>query len=449
MYKYKITYLCLLIALLFGCGSGNSPINIPTSDALVTPSVTLIASETTQPRNLTPTILVNTPTMIPTQIVVDNIPTVTSSPAPHLSLVKTDCLELIQPSEQIKISDGQIFLLGQNDGVSSYLFESGRVTVLEGDYAFSLGAEAPDKKWLAYYDYGASKLMLLDGNGDMYDIVDWDDQWHRVLSWLDRDKLVIQQKGEMTGNSIPPVGIYSLNDHSYLELTRDYPNQYFPAEWEYLWTSSTIYDPDLTMVIYPAFPTDSQVLSLNLVDLQTGQVIAEIGGYRGGIISTPKWSPNGDRLATPIERGLPQDYTATVYHHQEFIISDRYGNYEQVTNFNDYFEEPRIGHFNWSPDGQRIAFWFQNWPESHDEFLMVLDISTRQVVNYCIASDPRDGPSAPPIWSPDGNSLIARVIGYENGEEEDNIVLIDLKNAYAVTIAQNLRPIGWLISPEE
>jgi Tol biopolymer transport system component len=185
-----------------------------------------------------------------------------------------------------------------------------------------------------------------------------------------------------------------------------------------------------------------------IYDVPSDEIIAELTEYRGRTTAPPNWSPDGSKLLMVKEAGLVYDENND--QHEEFFIITNDGEVEQITHFNDSFAQSRIGYFDWSPNGGYVAFWFQNKAITYDEYLSILDMETQEVVTYCLTHDKRQGYAPPPIWSPDGNSIIIKRVRYPDPDDVNSkvreIFLINLNQGFAAKLGEAMNPLGWLIN---
>ena len=119
---------------------------------------------------------------------------------------------------------------------------------------------------------------------------------------------------------------------------------------------------------------------------------------------------------------------------------------EQLTRFGDYFSSSEIGSAsNWSPDGQKLAFWIDLIPSSCPGLrLAILDMGTKQVTDTCLPGMADYAP--PPIWSLDSRYLIIR----DASASPIKVILVDSENSQAFDITSLIgdsQPVGWLVSP--
>ena len=111
-----------------------------------------------------------------------------------------------------------------------------------------------------------------------------------------------------------------------------------------------------------------------------------------------------------------------------------------MTNISDEYNSVYIGDFQWSPDGERIAFWFDYSLNVDDEIqprLAVLDIKRGTLIDYC---DESDGSYL--VWSPDGKKI---AFSNQHYSKPSDLVILDIEKQQANYFAKsNYFPIVWL-----
>jgi hypothetical protein len=295
--------------------------------------------------------------------------------------------------------------------------------------------QSPDSTRIGFRNFRTLNLVLMAADGNPRVVAPWDKNWLEMASWLDNENLVISLKGESNWQTMPPQGIFNTVTGEYQELNRDYPDIDYLADADYLWSTSTIYDPTLTRVVYTAY--GESAMKLVLWDLNNNQELAILESWEY-TTEPAMWSPDGQRFITAHavkEQGSDE-------WHQEFFSITYDGQIEQLTHFTKYFENPWIGTFTWSPNGQFVAFWFKEFYKDDYETLAVLDIEAKEVINYCIPGDQHTSLAPPPVWSPSSGQLLIK-----NTLEDGNhsrVILVDIVQEFAALIAENMKPIGWL-----
>jgi hypothetical protein len=432
--------------------------------------VFLAACGTVPPASPTPT---NTPTFTPTATSLPTetlAPTVTPTSTPETS-VKINCLEIQSTLPQETNLNGILALAPDNDRPMYEGFflnlKTGEKTLLRGSdtQGLSSASVSPNSKLLAYYlltdKTDMARLVIIGINGiPILDrLVSWRD-WSNMVGWVDNEQLMFNQyEWDAYGNYlVHPLDAILYNP--FTKTQKELPSD-FPEIWTLespLWNEFSLieasYDPTLSYVVYP-----QKGPKLVLWDLQQKQQIAafDTNVFFG---SAPRWSPNGQKFLT--HNSIKSDtFGATDNSRQELYSIDKNGKEQQLTRLTTFYESVQITKYSWSPDGRLVAFWIKTEPDNHSSTssnanhpfrLAILDLQTQLVTNYCLSGgvkvlNPKGGiigySPITPIWSPDSSDLL---IHSPNGEKNGMTVLVDIEQGSAVQIADNMLPIGWLIS---
>jgi WD40 repeat protein len=300
---------------------------------------------------------------------------------------------------------------------------------------------SPNGSWLAYIETfeGSSRLRLnlLSADHQEQPFIDLQDGWGWIINWLDDQRLLLSPSVSSYDQGITPNGEMAiLNPFSqdWVVLSPDLPVQISidPMPWSPgRVIPIVIYDPSLTRAVY---------LSLQgfyLIDSQSQSIIKELQTHNYG--TRPRWSPQGDSFAFVIDDAEHPMFRSEIYQ-----IS-REGQTKQITHLYDAFgSNVSVQNFNWSPDGEKIAFAYYVHDSSTDEQVAVVDIETGQIVTYCL---PIVG-GLPPIWSPDGHQIAFVSATIE--ESNNNIfrtIIVDIEQGFAIQVAENMLPLGWMVSP--
>lgn len=293
-------------------------------------------------------------------------------------------------------------------------------------------AVGPDQQTLAYKirQNNSYLLVLRDALNTHHQVVLERQADFGLYGWLNNQQLFLGEPGKYV----------VFNPYTHAE--KDYSNADFPDydtdnardDWVSL-------DTTLTRAIY-------KHSAIFLTNLESKQIIARIGdgfdrapvaqwttdGSEAAIVGTTAVGTTGTRLGDNIF-GVSRDGQVTQLTH----LAEKFG-----TGFN-------IHSMTWSPDSHHIAFWmWSSGATSNNWVLAVLDITTKQVTNYCISTNPyatingrayHQGLSAP-IWSPDGKQVIVEL---RAEGPPSSIVLVDTTQNIAFQIAQNAYPVGWML----
>jgi Tol biopolymer transport system component len=214
----------------------------------------------------------------------------------------------------------------------------------------------------------------------------------------------------------------------------------------------TAYDPTLNEVVYLQGGKDGSTSPIHFVlwDTKTSRSLASFQ-IVGDLETVPRWSPDGKAFAF-----APSLFEkASQWPSYELMIVGRDGKFEQVTNLASYYPWVYISDLRWSPDGSKIAFWFSAFNQKPDfvsnapQQLAVLDLTSRQVTNYCVPGHHADAIGAvrrneAPLWSPDGDQII---IQNRYSEDHSRVILVDLAKGIAAQVAEDMEPVGWMVAP--
>lgn len=286
---------------------------------------------------------------------------------------------------------------------------------------------SPNRQTLAYtwFNNSAAKweLIIVDALGNPQEIVRSSDDIFGFNGWLTDRQLIFPQASSYT--------IVNLDDGS----TEEIPILNFPDFVVYDQTRSYIsFNPSLTRAIYK----NGDIIHL---DLNTKRITSKISdGYDR--IPTVAWHLSNDQVAVVGTIKVDDAYGLS----DEIFVAGQDEQFHQLTDLHNSFGEAFIIEgLSWSPNEDKIAFWARD--NQRRQTLMVVDALTGNVTNYCIqnvTSDlfPIDIPA--PIWSPDGIHLL---VENRYAQDRSNLLVIDLTNKFAISVAENANPIGWMIRP--
>ena len=397
----------------------------------------------------TATISMQTSILIPTE-------TVTKS---QVTPREVNCFQLAFDNVAPIKTEGMIVFSGEFYHSSSYLLDiqSGKKIPLgqSKDEKLTGFAVSTDQKWLAYQkintQLGGAEIQIAASNGKVVKAINWEKSWRKIVGWVNGQTLLISKnRGENEIDSIITLNPFTGQQH---EILPNYPKMWIIwAEKAFTWgsfnTSGTIYNSDLTRVIYPI--SDEQKSGVVLWSLPDQK---EVVSLFGGFGNQPKWSPNQEGFII----NLSVRYQGNTRTNEELFYVDKAGKVRQVTNLNEADGEASIGFFNWSPDGKAIAFWlsieqddnypdiYPNSPADYPNRLAILNLVDGKVMDSCL---PGDLNLSPPVWSLTGQYIA--IEDYYDLELPFNgrVFLVDLLKGIAIKIAENVTPIGWMQSSQ-
>ena len=420
-----------------GASYATSPA-IPSSLMPVTPSPTVTATEA--------------PTPIPAVI-----STPTSSPEP----VNYQCLEITDGLPSNHVLDGT-WVFNSDGNLRAFLLnltsnQAAQFPREEGDRLHGFRT-SPDRTRILYYhaaEQGKWVIVIAGVDGQQIwsqdvseDIGGW--------SWFDNERLMYEAIPQI--DELPYIALLNSYTGEYRELQTDYPGFAKRKLRDVRWTGGAVkYDPTLTRVVYPECDPECEEWLIRgepgypvvLWDLETGQILARLMTM-DVFGQTPIWSPDGTQFIMATNLDSVNRYAPA----NEFYAVSRDGQVRQLTHFMDYYTEAEIyNNYSLSPDGHFVAFWMTAQPSPYDDDrLVVVNTLTGEVTNYCIPGDPfpndATGPESnpTPIWSPNGNQLLV-VLRDPQDTNRRWVVLVDMALGYAAKVAEEVEPVGWMVSP--
>lgn len=378
-------------------------------------------------------------------------PSVTPTPSPlQLAHITEKCLDVMPSKPQTVDSGGIVVLLGSGDfniyEASLLNLENSQwqVLALSGKefYSYRSMAVSPDRKTLAYGigipETKSVKLVLSNSNGERLKPVFWWSAYpfNVMIKWLNNQHLFVY--GAVESQVFDPyTGKKQVfNPKNFKGIAQDQYGLY-----------PFVLDPTLTKVMYPYDP-----VYIALADLPAKDVLTTLTDFTAARPEVA-WLPDGSRVAVAgtifvdQAKELPAD---------EIFLLDKDGKHtQQATHLSAYYpvsdvkgaQTYHLMNLAWSPEGRYIAFW------DNSLRLYVLDTETKNVTSYCTwGKHPIDTPKPAmwwpneqePVWSPDGKQLL---IGYRDANDTLYAVIIDIKNNVAFSIANDMIPVGWMVSP--
>jgi hypothetical protein len=106
----------------------------------------------------------------------------------------------------------------------------------------------------------------------------------------------------------------------------------------------------------------------------------------------------------------------------------------------------QIDDYFWSPSGRYVALLIFGNKNSNGEYknrLLILDIQTRQIADYCLEFTPFGVDEPALIWSPDDTQILLNDV-YSEEPRHRRIILVDLTKGTAFPIAEDMIVTGWM-----
>jgi hypothetical protein len=453
----KISFLAcfLILTLQSGCYgnvgvSTSTMTGVPTQQIEPTSSVTDIP---TQPLEPTPS------NSLPTESQVPVYPPETRTKSQCLDVTSTPIHEI--GSSGVLVLENRAFLDEGHykPGTFHLDMQSGQVTEITLTSENQVGhVISPNRELVAYelVTYNSTskivkdELVVADAKGQPLSVVPWEEGWIEMPAWLDNERLVINASGLEESADDKPATLLVLNPFSGERqiLKPDFPrilnvhatlSAILPF-WDG-W-SGVIYDPTLTRAIYPRFIGDNdEMYTYAIWDPSQRQLVATLEEVfarfsMGADFPMPKWSPDGSRF---VFQGFIATQDPPIK--MELYEVSRAGQTRQLTQLSPvaYVSESS---YSWSPDGQHIAMSLDPpFGAAYEKArVAVLDMATLNITDYCVNIAFSGGES--PIWSPDGHQFVIT----DWYEKHLRVILVDIKKNIAIQIAEDMEPVGWMVS---
>ena len=403
---------CLLVLALSACAAPAQPIiaSTPVAQTIESQASPTIVAPPTATRTVSPTT------------------TQALSPTPgDGSEISSQCLEITDDPQQLSGSETGLIMLAQDKGSSEiydklkspYLYNPATGEKIEipgaADFAVSL-----DNKQMAYIS-ADNNLVITDAAGKPTNQRPFSDI--QIIQWGDNG-LFVQGADKQQVFLNPFTGERK-------NLTTSFPNLY-PIDYGFdpYWYPEVIYDPSLTVAIFPGMDKPKNETYITLWNNQSQKELVSVSrGSASTILSQmkPEWSVDGEQviLAT-IDNGKIQ-----------LISIKKDGSVKSLWDV-----EQGLGtmFFSLSPDQKQIAFWSPapDNPQNTYLSLYILKVASGEVINSCVVSPEI---TVKPVWSPDSSQLAVEL---KKDIGNSKVVVVDIQKNIAVKIAENAQPVGWL-----
>lgn len=391
------------VMLIFSaCSSRNSETAMP----LPSETATSVMTDTSQP------------TVTATEILDTQTPAVEKSVE-----VQDQCLEITGHVSSLQEEDGGVLIIDRDYSSqelqkklrSPYLFDvmTGRTTTLAGAHNFNVSL---DQARVAYFS-GNDKLVIADHNFEPSIQRELDN--YLLYGW-GKDGLFLVQEQELSYLNLETGEIQPLN--------KDLPDLYSELNWK-VWYPITLYDPSLSMAVYPRYDKSKGGWAIALWDVENKKEITHVSqGHTLPIFPmSPQWTQDGEKVI--LETNGESAW--------ELISISKDGTVEVLLIIP---KDIGVIQFSVSPNKDYVAFWSPDPSSSMLENLRlyIFDIKKNQLTNYCIISPLLSGS---PIWSPDSKQVAVELL---QDSESSDIVVVNLEEQQAVKIGEDASPVGWL-----
>jgi hypothetical protein len=388
---------------------------------------------------------VTTTHLIPTVIPAPIEPSITGTPAlPPLEVLVYDPYKIAPDLSNLERPKDALMIGTDVLHFDPIIRTEALVLSEKGSGCFS---PSPDGKWLAYcllsrdsptgqwlivksYDLKQQKKVPMDLGLTSFESYEWLDSQRLIFPLIRRGNVFLPRPD--------PMVVINPFTGSPTQLSSNYPGLTLldidPCRMIFNY-SDVVYDPSLNYVIFPEAVGQGYYV---LWDRQKHVVLAKVED-QNGLGHYPLWSPDGKQLAVAVEQN--QDQFKFIL--DEWFQASLEGRVEQLTHFGNYFTRAEIGAANWSPDGQKLAFWLKTDPELCTGYnLAILEMQTQQVIGTCVPGSDQGSPP-PPVWSLDSRYIA--VINY--GKNTSRAILVDTEkgSAYQIPGIDSAMPEGWLV----
>lgn len=460
MCKLFFRFILVLLFFLSGCSDVSSSIRTEEGNTL-----TPINNPTQTNFNLSPVPAITQSTITPS-----SSPESTKTPTPSHTVGTQQAVSIdanpsvqcitIKPIIPLDFETSGRIILEEFQSFSSqgYLYQmdpkTGLMDRLTEEKSEFHSDVSPNRKWLAYKAVDESapqnaKLIIMTSEGKVAKEIPWLPNWRSIAGWLDNEQLWIDAKGGFP-EPLVLLNPFTGENKPFLPAFPDILTAHPPyIQWDGFSLNEMVYDPTLTRVVYPDVREGTS--SLVLWDVLKGDLIARLNpGFNYG--SKPIWSEDGQQFVKNMEIA-PKNSTGNETHEELFRIS-RDGKIQRLTYLLSSFKQVGITEYSWSPDKRYIAFLVFAEPFEYPDIfpdtngwhyprLAVYDMKTGEVINYCIPTDS----VLSPVWSPDSRQLVIRYSYGDQPLNKSHVYLIDLSESYAIKIAEDITPVGWMKSP--
>ena len=355
---------------------------------------------------------------------------VTSSPlVPPENVMSYRCMEIAPTLYTDMQMQGSLALFEGNHSIL-YDVDTGLKRPLDGKGDFKV---SPDRKWLAsFYVESNTKIWLsvesVDGKKQYK--IPWEDGWGSLQGWLDGERVWINLE-QAPGLVI--INPFTGDKH---EVIPDFPGVETIAQEGVMFPVE--FNSDQSLAFYPRIENGgpNAIYSYAVLwDVKANRVVAKVeeGSKLHGRF-TSVWSLDGKSIIVAIDNKFKQIENEIA----ELYSLGQDGQIDKLTHLEDYFTNALILTASLSPDGKQVAISLFLQPSPYQAAqLAILNLETRQLINYCIPAD------TTPVWSPDGRYIA--VSNYSTQQAIGHAYILDTEQGRAARIADQLEPQGWMI----
>jgi len=421
------------VCLVAGC-IGNTPKVV----SVYTPTATSLSNNLTQPvsQETTPT------------------PRTVEINTSGVSTIQYTCLNIATDDHQTTDIKGTLVLRNQGNSVEDNLLllnlNSGEQKNLTPHFA-NIYSLSPKGTFLAYdssdpnQEENGKQISVIDSNGDSVAVVSVKNEWDR-FEWLDEGNLLINVPARNNPLIMlsPFTGRQSSIEPFAVEVQKPF-DQELIYSWGFFAYHKIVYNNNFTRAIYALLESGEPRIAIR--DIVSNKDLASYPSFDAWGVS-PKWSPSGEFLAIALNTN--SSFKTDDVRKYELLIINYDGSKLFSTDLSNSLKSLYISSLSWSPDSNYVAFWYTTENDIHHNLeLAVLDVKTKEIINYCVTKNDETHPwkrnDISPIWSPDSTSLLIEVP--DISDQTPNSVIVDILREKAVLVKPGLIPVGWMISP--
>jgi hypothetical protein len=450
-YSKTIIRIIILACTLIGAACTHTIKTVP----VVTP---LPSEAGTSPNPISTFSIPKTDTPIPTITLTPQAPLTPSPDESNKPIINNVCMDFkgdsvpiikgrlvisgYQIAELTPSPDDRSYLLDMNSGEKIYLGHTQFETV------------SPNGEWLAYYEIDKEQVVISNYEGEQVYQIPSPKKELWPAYWLDDRRLLLnKQLNENHGYIYTSLLVLNPFTKETQEFLPEYPDQNYEIFYNWQITSNLVPNTELTQMIYPKYVDG---FPITLVDISTNRIIRNI--YGGDGINIPRWSTDGNSFLTSAP--MLVDYNQKIYVNiddglpnkdgNELILGRTNGDLRRLTYYT-LSEQSTVERYQWSRDGQMIAFLQLDTLHSAFPELNVLKINKSEITNYCATTHLPEASAMyiwppEPVWSPE-NLFLA--VTFLDSDYRFTVNLVELSNGNTWQIAKNGSARGWMIEPYE
>jgi hypothetical protein len=280
----------------------------------------------------------------------------------------------------------------------------------------------------------ARELIVYDFSSRQERHFQWKEDWTSTTAWgWESDtslRLNEQTVNSQDGTAVREKLIFDINTQASTIVREIQPDLPDLDEDPTPFASFKAMDPKKSRVLYTVFKSGLG-WGIALRDLENDVELWRVYGQSPGSYSNPYWANDGSRvLISFIEPGHDKP--------ELFSISRDGKQITQLTALEETYEDYQVTYANWSPGGQRIAFWLYDFTVQPLPLarLHILDLEQNRLIEACFQGIPATYPG---IWLEDNNLFLFQL----DVKEQTMLVIYNLATGESQVLAQgNNRAVG-------